>query len=94
MPLRVCIDVPWINRSASQELLWPSRVGRCEGPPHNYVRMPFGLLSMAAAYQHNRRSILVAQEARHQAILMEMATDPREPLGPPEPPEVQDPGGS
>ena len=35
--LRVCIDVPGFNRAASQERFWPSSVGRCEGPPHNYV---------------------------------------------------------
>ena len=26
--LRVCIDVPGLNRAASQERLWPSRVGQ------------------------------------------------------------------
>ena len=51
--LRVCIDVPWLNRAASQELFWPSRVGRSEGPPHSYIRMPFVLLSVATAYQCN-----------------------------------------
>ena len=55
--LRVCIDVPGLNRAASQEHLWPSRVGRCEGPPHNYVRMPLGLpkpacCSSAPAKEH------------------------------------------
>ena len=35
--LHVCIDVPGLNRAASQERLWPSRMGRCEGPPHSYV---------------------------------------------------------
>ena len=48
--LRVCIDIPGLNRAASQELFWPSRVGRCEGPPHIYVRMPFGLPSVAIAF--------------------------------------------
>ena len=38
--LRVCIDVPGLNRAASQECLYPSHVGRCEGPPHSYVCMP------------------------------------------------------
>ena len=61
--LRVCVDIPGLNRTASQELFWPSRVGRCEGPPYSYVRMPFGLPSMAAAFQHNLRSTLAAQEA-------------------------------
>jgi len=41
--LRVCTDVPELNRATSQECFWLSRVGRCEGPPHSYVRMPFGL---------------------------------------------------
>ena len=61
--LRVCIDIPGLNRAASQELFWPSRVGRCEGPPHNYVRMPFGLPSMAAAFQRNLRSVLARGQA-------------------------------
>ena len=33
--LRVCIDIPGLNQATSQERLWPSRVGRCEGPPHS-----------------------------------------------------------
>ena len=48
--LRVSIDVPGLNRAASQKHFWPSRMGRCEGPPRSYVRMPFGLPSMATAY--------------------------------------------
>ena len=70
--LRVCIDVPGLNRAASQECFWPSRVGHCEGPPHSYVRMPFGLLSVASAYQRNMRRVLAAQEARYHAVLEEM----------------------
>ena len=58
--LCVCIDIPGLNQAASQERLWPSRMGRCEGPPHSYVRMPFGLPSMAATYQRNLRSILAS----------------------------------
>ena len=91
--LRVCIDVPGLNRAASQELFWPSRVGRCEGPPHSYVRTPFGLPSVSSAYQHNLQRILAAQEARHHAVLMKMETVLKEPPGPPEPPEAQGPGG-
>ena len=92
--LRVCVDVSGLNRAASQEPFWPSRVGRCEGPPQSYVRMPFGLPSVASAYQRNLRRVLVAQEARHHAVLMEMETVLKEPPGPPEPPEAQGPGGS
>ena len=92
--LRVCIDVPGLNRAASQELFWPSRVGRCMGPPHSYVRMPFGLPSVASAFQRNLRSILAAQEARHHAVLAGMATVLKEPPEPPAPPEAQGPGGS
>ena len=92
--MRVYVDVPGLIRAASQELFWPSRVGRCEGPPHSYVRMPFGPPSGALAYQRNLRSILVAQEARHHAVLAEMETVLKEPPGPPEPPEAQGPGGS
>ena len=92
--LRVSVDVPGLNRAASQERFWPSCVGRCEGPPHNYVRMPFGLPSVATAYQRNMRQVLAAQEARFHAVLEEMETVFREPPEPPEPPEAQGPGGS
>ena len=92
--LRVCIDVPGLNRAASQDCLWPARVVRCEGPPHSYVRMPFGLPSVSSAYQRNLRHILAAQEARHHAVLTEMETVLKEPPGPPEPPEAQGPDGS
>ena len=92
--LRVCIDVPGLNRAASQERFRTLRVGRCEGPPHIYIRMSFRLLSMAAAFQQNLRSIMAAQEARHHAVLAEMATVLMEPPGPPKPPEAQGPGGS
>ena len=67
--LRVCIDVPGLNRAASQERFWPSRVGRYEGPPHSCVRMPFGLPSMASAYQRNMRRVMAAQEGRYHAVL-------------------------
>ena len=70
--LHVCIDVPGLNRAASQEPFWPSRVGHYEGPPHSYVRMPFGLQSVSSAYQRNLWRILAAQEARHHAVLAEM----------------------
>ena len=92
--LRVCIYIPGLNRAASQENLWPSRAGHCEGAPHNYVRMPFGLPSVASAYQHNMWSILAAQEARHHVVLTKIKTVLKEPPGPPEPPEAQGPGGS
>ena len=92
--LRVCIDIPRLNRAASEELFWPLRVGRCKGPPHSYVRMPFGLPSVASAFQRNLRSILAAQEARHHAFLAEMETVFKEPPRPPEPPEAQGHGGS
>ena len=92
--LRVCVDVPRLNRAASQECFWPSRVGRYEGPPHSYVCMPFGLPNTAVTFQRHLRSVLAAQEARHHAVLAEMATVLHEPPEPLEPPEVQDPGGS
>ena len=92
--LRACIDIPGLNRAASQERFWPSRAGRCEGPPHSYVRMPFGLPSVASAYQRNVRQVLAAQEARFHAVLEEMGTVFREPPEPPEPAEAQGPGGS
>ena len=92
--LRVCVDIPGLNRTASQELFWPSRAGRCEGLPHSYVRMPFGLPSMASAFQRKLRSVLAAQEARHHAVLADMEMVLEEPPGPPEPPEAQGLGGS
>ena len=92
--LRVCIDVPGLNRAASQERLWPSRVGHCEGPLHSYVRMTFGLPNAAAAHQRLMRSILEAQLARHHAFLEEMEMDLEEPSGPLEPPEAQGSKGS
>ena len=87
--LHVCIDVPGLNQAASQERLWPSRVGRCEGPPHSYVRMPLGLPNAAAAHQRLVRSILETREARHYAVLAELEMVLEEPPGPPEPPEAQ-----
>ena len=92
--LRVCVDIPGLNQAVSQERLWPSHVGHCEGPPHSYVRMPFGPPNAAATYQRHLQSILAAQEARHHAILADMKTVLKEPPGPPEPPEAQGPGGS
>ena len=45
---------------------------------------------MAAAFQRNLRSVLVAQEAKHHVVLAEMETETvlEEPPGPPEPPEA------
>ena len=92
--LRVCIDIPGLNRVASLERLWPSRVGRCEGPPHSYVRMPYGSPNTAAVYRRIMRAILEAQEARRSAALAEMEMVREEPPAPPEPPEAPGPGGS
>ena len=92
--LRVCIDVPGLSQAASQERLWPSRVGHCEGPSHSYVRMPLGLPNAAAAHQRLLRSILEAQEVRHRAVLAEMEMALEDPPVPPEPPEAPGPGGS
>ena len=92
--LRVCVDVPGLNRAASQERLWPSAVGRYVGPPHSYVRMPFGLPSAVAAHQCLLRSILEAQEVRHRAVLAKVAMIPEDLRVPLEPPEAPGPGGS
>ena len=92
--LHVCIDYPGLNRVTSQESFWLSRMGRCEGPPHSYVRMPFGLPNTTAAHQRLIRSILEAQVARHHAFLEDMEMDLEEPPGPREPPEAQGPEGS
>ena len=92
--LRVCIDIPGLNQAASQERLWPSQVGRCQGPPHSYIRMPYGLPNAAAAHQRLVRAIMEAQEVRHAAALAEMEMVREEPPAPPEPPEAPGPGGS
>src|SRR3954469_22978841 len=92
--LRVCIDVPGLNQVASLERLWPSQVGRCGGPPHSYVRMPYGLTSAAATYQRLMRGIMEAQEARRSAALAEMETVHEERPAPPEPHKAPGPGGS
>ena len=92
--LHVCIDVPGLNRAASQEHLWPSHVWHCEGPPHSYVRMPFGLPNAVAAHQRLLRSILEAQEVWHRAVLAEMEMALEDPPVPPEPPEAPGPGSS
>ena len=91
---RICIDIPGLNRATSQERFWPSRVGRCEGPPHSYVRMPYGLPNAAATYQRLMRGIMEAQEARRSAALAEMKMVREEPPAPPEPPEAPGPRGS
>ena len=69
-------------------------MGRCEGPPHSYVRMPYGLPNAAATYQGLMRDIMEAQEARRSAALAEMEMVREEPPAPPEPPEALGPGGS
>ena len=92
--LRVYINVLGLNRATSQERLWPSRMGRCEGPLHSYVRMLFGLSNTAATHQCHLRRILAAQEARHHAVLAKMEMVLKEPPGSPEPPEAQGSGGT
>ena len=92
--LRVRVDVPGLNRAASQERLWPSRVGRCEGPPHSYFRMPFGLPNAVAAHQCFLRSILEAQEVRHCVVQAEVEMALEDLPVPPKPPEAPGPGGS
>src|SRR3954469_4866984 len=92
--LRVCVDIPGLNQIATTEHLWPSQVGCCGGPPHSYVRMPYGLPNMVAAYQRLMRSIMEAQEDRRSAALAKMETAREEPPVPPEPPEAPGPGSS
>ena len=92
--LHVCIVVPGLNQVASLERLWPSRVGRCGGPPHSYVRMPYGLPNAAAMYQRLMRGITEAREARRSTALAGMEMAREEPPAPPEPPEAPGPGGS
>lgn len=73
---RVCIDIPGLTRAASQQLMWPSRVGQCEEPPHSYVCMSFGLANMADVFQYCMRDAQAAHEARRQALLAEMKDHP------------------
>ena len=92
--LRVCIDVPGLNQVATMERLWPSRVGRCGGPLHSYIRMPYGLPSTVAPCQRLMRGIMEAQEDRRSAALVEMEMIHEELPVPPEPLEAPGPGGS
>ena len=92
--LRGCVNILGLNRAASQELFWPSHVGRCEGPPQSYVHMPFGFLNRAAMHQHHMQGVLAAHEARHQATLEEMEEHPQEPPGRSGPLEARHQGGS
>src|SRR3954471_15628300 len=64
------------------------------GPPHSYVRMPYGLPNAAATYQRLMRGIMEAQEARRSAALAEMETVHEERPAPPEPHKAPGPGGS
>ena len=92
--LLVCIDIPGLNRAASQEGLWPSRMGCYKGPPHSYVRMPYGLPNAAAVRQRLMRSVLEAQAVKHSTVLAEMEMAREEPPAPLEPPEAPGPWGS
>ena len=49
--LRVCVNIPGLNRAASKELFWPSRVGLSGGYPCSYVCMPFSLVNVGPTYQ-------------------------------------------
>ena len=89
--LHICINIPVLNGSTTQGHFWPSRAGRCEGPPHSYIRMPFGLPNAVATFQCRLRSIVAVQEARYHMVLAKVATALREPQ---ERPEVQDQGNS
>ena len=68
--LRVCINIPSLNRAASQDLFWPSHVGRSGGYPFNYVSMPFGLLNMGALYQRLAQRTMASHEARRSAAAL------------------------
>ena len=92
--LRVCVDIPGLNQIATMERPWPSRVGRCGGPPHSRVRMPYGLPSVAAACQRLMRGVMEAPEDRRSAALAEMEMIREGLPAPPEPPEAPGPGGS
>ena len=92
--LRVYIDIPGLNRVASLERLWPSRVGSWGGPPHSYIRMPYGLPNAAVTHQRLTRGITEAREAKRSAALAGMEMVREEPPAPPKPPEAPGPGVS
>ena len=56
--------------------------------------MPFGLPSVADAFQRNLQSVMAGQEARHHAVLADTETVLKEPPGPLESPEAPGPSGS
>ena len=92
--LRVYVNISGLNRAASQELFWPSRMGRSGGYPCSYVCMSFGLLNVGAMFQCYMQGVLGAHEARHQAILAAMEEHLQEPSIPSEPPEARHRSGS
>jgi hypothetical protein len=61
--LRVCVNVPGLNRAVSQDTFWPSRAGWGRGVATDYVRMPFGLLNTGATYRRFTQLALASREA-------------------------------
>ncbi|XP_073353820.1 uncharacterized protein [Aegilops tauschii subsp. strangulata] len=49
--VHVCVDVASLNKASSQDLFWPSHVGRSRGLTTNYTHMPFGLESAGTTFQ-------------------------------------------
>jgi hypothetical protein len=88
--LRVCVNVPGLNRAASQDAFWPSRAGWGRGVAVDYIRMPFGQLNAGATYRRFARLALASQEVLDPREPLEL----QEPLGPREPLEPQEPPGS
>jgi hypothetical protein len=76
--LRVCVNVPGLNRAASQDAFWPSRAGWGRGVAADYVCMPFGLLNAGATYRRFAQLALASREASAPRELPGL----REPPGP------------
>jgi hypothetical protein len=74
----VCVNVPGLNRAASQDAFWPSRAGWGRGVAAEYVRMPFGLLNAGATYRRFAQLALASREASAPRELLGL----REPPGP------------
>lgn len=89
--LRVCVNIPGLNRAASQDLFWPWRVGRGRGYPCNYVCMPFGLVNVGAMYQRPARAVHASHKAQRLAEASQEVPGPREPPVRREPHEPSEP---
>ena len=78
----MCIYLASLNRACSQDLFWPSRVGRSGGYICTYICMPFSLLNACTTYQRFTRLALASHEARSSALAPHEAPTLHEPPEP------------